>query len=280
VTTAPTGSVFDRIPLSKSEFKTAVDLLYRMSRISVGEGKEELIRSRLSKRVRALSLASFADYLRVVAQDPQGEEAARFVDLLTTNKTSFNRESAHFDYLRKVVLPRADARGGPLRLWSAGCSSGEEPYTLSMHLHEHYGDPKRRDALVLATDISDRVLKTARSGSYEAARVEGLKPEQERRFFTRRPSDEGERLEIRPELGKPLRFARLNLMGPWPVRGPFEAIFCRNVMIYFDRETREDLVRRFAALLHDGGTLFIGHSESLESSRVGLRYVQPSVYEK
>jgi chemotaxis protein methyltransferase CheR len=238
------------------------------------------VRSRLSKRVRHLGLPSFDAYLKTVAADPQGGEAAAFVDLLTTNKTSFNREEKHFEYLKSAVLPRADERGGKLRIWSAGCSSGEEPYTIAMHLRERYRDLAARDAMILATDISERVLSVARAGTYEAARIEGLQHDQERRHFVRRRADEADLLEVRPELRDAVKFARLNLMGPWPMRGPFDAIFCRNVMIYFDRETREDLVRRFASLLVPGGTLFIGHSESLDAAKVGLTYVQPSVYEK
>ncbi len=276
----PSTSTFDKIPLSPGEYRAATDLLYRLARISVGAGKEELVRSRLTKRVRALSLPGFTEYLRVVAGDPQGEEASTFVDLLTTNKTSFNREAAHFDYLRSTVLPRVEERGARIRIWSAGCSSGEEPYTIGMHLRDHHRDLARRDALILATDISSRVLSTARAGVYEAARIEGLLPDQERRNFRRRKDDGVDVIEAVPELRSLIKFARLNLMGPWPMRGPFDAIFCRNVMIYFDRPTRENLVRRFASLLAPGGTLFIGHSETLEADKVGLSYVKPAVYEK
>lgn len=259
--------------LRRDEFRRACALVYDVAGIAMSDGKEGLVSSRLAKRVRELGLRGFPEYLARVERDDA--ELAEMVDRLTTNKTNFFRERAHFDWLRDRVLPAASGR--TLRLWSAGCSSGEEPYTMAMVLHEATGG--KPDASILATDISARMLAKGREGLYLPETVADIAPALVQRHFQPARSDAGaERLQVREHLRRMVRFARLNLMEEWPMRGAFDAIFCRNVMIYFDRATQERLVNRFHAMLAPGGYLFIGHSETLHALEHGYAYAAPAVF--
>ena len=262
--------------LAPEHFAEISRTVYGVAGIQLRPGKEGLVRSRLAKRLRALGVATYDDYLARVAGDTSGRELAAMVDALTTNKTNFFREPAHFDFLRARVLPALGA-AQPLRIWSAGCSTGEEPYTLAMTLREALPDLARRDARILATDISARVLAQARAGRYAEAAASEVPPEVLRRHFTR--SADGA-WEAGPALRALVAFARLNLVDAWPMKGPFQAIFCRNVMIYFDKPTQQRLVARFSELLAPGGYLFVGHSECLSAISHRLAYVQPAVYRK
>jgi chemotaxis protein methyltransferase CheR len=264
--------------LTQAEFTAIRDLLYGICGINLQPGKEDLVRSRLAKRVQALGLESYAEYLEYVRAEPTGAELASMVDSLTTNKTSFFREPQHFDYLRTAVLPGLLARGGALRLWSAGCSSGEEAYTLGIVLHEAVPDLARRDVRILATDISARMLARARAAEYDAARLADVPRPLLGRYFQRDRGGGGGGIRVAEKVRGLVRFAQLNLMDPWPMRGPFHVIFCRNVMIYFDAATQEQLVRRFHDSLAPGGHLFVGHAESLTALDHPLRYVRPAVY--
>ena len=271
------ASIASPVVLQAKEFAEISALVYRLCGINLQPGKEGLVQTRLSKRVHALELSGFREYLDHVAAEPGGGELAHMVDLLTTNKTDFFREPQHFDFLRERILPGL-AAGRSLRVWSAGCSSGEEPYTLSIVLREAIPDLARWDVRILATDLSARVLATAREGVYAEGATSGLTPRQLQRWFSLDRASGSWRAA--DELRGMIRFARLNLMDPWPMRGPFDVIFCRNVMIYFDKSTQERLVGRFHELLADGGHLFTGHSESLNSLSHPFRYVQPAVYQK
>lgn len=235
-------------------------------------GKEGLVRARLAKRMRKLSIPDFAEYLELVGDSPASAEFGEMVDALTTNKTSFLRERAHFDYLRDTVIPSLN---NSARIWSAGCSSGEEAYTLAMLLLDNNVPADARDVRILATDISQRMLTTARAGTYSAEVMSDVPAEWQRRYWTRGPDDV---FVASPALRALVKFAPLNLMEHWPMRGPFDAIFCRNVMIYFDKHTQQRLVERFWTLLRPGGHLFVGHSESLTGTAHRFRYVQPAVY--
>jgi chemotaxis protein methyltransferase CheR len=257
--------------LTAEQFREISRVVREVAGLQLREGKEGLVRARLAKRVRQLALPGFGAYLERVRGDAR--ELAEMVDLLTTNKTSFFREPAHFDYLRDALLPSLGP--GPVRLWSAGCSSGEEAYTMAMVVRECWPESARRDVKILATDISRRVLATARAGVYPDAALADV-PRPLRRHWAR--AEGGWRA------GDALRalvtFAPLNLMAPWPMRGPFQAIFCRNVMIYFDKATQQALVDRFHALLAPGGHLFVGHSESLSALAHRFAYVRPAVYRR
>jgi chemotaxis protein methyltransferase CheR len=260
--------------LSAEDFGRVRRIAYERAGLAIPAGKEGLVRSRVSRRLRERRIATFAEYLNTVEAEG-GQEMVKLIDLLTTNKTDFFREIAHFEYLQQHIVPRIAASGRPMRVWSAGCSSGEEPYTLSMVLHDVL--PARHDFRILATDISTQVVATARKGEYTAAQLSDVSPERRAKWFTPTPDGGG---SATMALRAPIRFAHLNLMAPWPMSGPFDLILCRNVMIYFDKPTITTLVNRFHDLLTPGGHLFIGHSESLTAIEHRYRYVQPAVYQK
>jgi chemotaxis protein methyltransferase CheR len=230
-----------------------------------------------------LGLKDFGEYLDVVRSDASGGELTSMLDALCTNLTGFFREPAHFAYLAEHVVPACAKRSTSnrrLRIWSAGCSTGEEPYSIAMAALGAAIDPSGWDIGVLATDLSTKALLTAKKGVYSADRVEAVPAYLRARCFDlvqRRP----EKLyRVGQEVRDLIHFARMNLTGPWPMEGPFDVIFCRNVMIYFEPETERQLVERFWQLLAPGGLLMIGHSESLATLRDRFRYVQPTVYRK
>ena len=257
--------------LSAAEFLAIRDKLYQVSGINLQAGKEGLVQTRLSTRLRQLGIESFAEYLELVAVDPSGSEFAHLVDLLTTNKTSFFREAPHFDLMRNQVLPALFEARGPIRIWSAGCSSGEEPYTLASVIEEVESGRCGRDARILATDLSSRVLARARAAVYEEAMVEGMAPEARKRMLEAVEGEPG-RFRVRASLRARVTLARLNLMEPWPMRGPFQVIFCRNVMIYFDRTLQSRVFRLFSESLPVYGILALGSKESLRFSGVEEQY--------
>ena len=263
--------------LSAENFRRITAMLHEHAGIRMREGKEGLVRARLAKRLRALGLPDFDAYLAHVEADASRREFAEMVDALTTNKTSFYREAAHFTFLREVALP---ACPGPIRIWSAGCSSGEEPYTLAMLLHETLDARALGSAKILATDISHRVLATAKAGTYPLDLLRDVPPALRQRFWSTDGTAGHEQCVAGPDLKRLITFAKLNLMEAWPMRGPFDAILCRNVMIYFDKATQQQLVERYWQLLRPGGHLFVGHSESLTGLTHRFTYVQPAVYRK
>jgi chemotaxis protein methyltransferase CheR len=265
--------------LSPEQFERISRRVYEVCGIELPPGKEGLVKSRLVKRLRRLGLDGFEKYLALVEGDRTGRELAEMVDLLTTNKTSFFRESEHFDFLRSEVFPRLKA-GRPLRVWSAGCSFGKEPYTIAMLMREDVPDLDRRDARVLATDISARALAVARAGLYEAEIEAEIPAPLLKKHFARVGQSPAPAYRVNDDVRRLVSFARLNLMDEWPMKGPFDAIFCRNVMIYFDKETQTRLANRFHSLLAPGGHLFVGHSESLSKTATPFRYVQPALYVK
>jgi chemotaxis protein methyltransferase CheR len=267
------GGVLD---LTDAQFRHIGQLVGRIAGIQLPHGKESLVRSRIARRLRALDLDSVQKYLDFVDADATRTELAEMVDVLTTNKTSFFRENEHFRLLEREVLPALGHRGGPIRIWSAGCSTGEEPYTVAMIARDVLG--ARADALrILATDISGHVLEKARVAEYDRERLADVPAALRDRHFE--DARDG-LLRVRCPTRDLVHFARLNLMAEWPMRGPFDVIFCRNVMIYFDKPTQERLVSRFADLLPDGGYLCVGHSESLSGLQHGLEYVQPATYRR
>jgi chemotaxis protein methyltransferase CheR len=239
-------------------------LVRSLTGIHLSEQKRELVYGRLTRRLRALQLRSFAEYRERLQSDEQ--EVAEFCNAITTNLTSFFREPHHFQYLREHMLaplaaaPRRERR---LRIWSAGCSTGEEPYSIAMTLLEALPEPERWDVRILATDIDSDVLERARRGVYPAERTQSLSPARLQRFFTERQEADGLCRQVAPEVATLVTFKQLNLIHALPMRGPLDAIFCRNVVIYFDKETQRELFARIARLQRPGDLLFLGHSESL-----------------
>jgi chemotaxis protein methyltransferase CheR len=276
--TAPPTTLTAGPSLSADEFTRVCALAYRVAGIAIPAGKEGLIRSRLASRMRDTGHEQYTAYLDAVDADRTGAELTALIDLLTTNKTNFFREQAHFDYLTSQILPKFVESRAPLRIWSAACSSGEEPYTLGMLLNEQL--PDVRQVKILATDISTRILARAKAAQYSVEQLEGVSSQRRSTWFRETPTPHGVRFTVDARVRALVRFAHLNLMATWPMKGPFDLIVCRNVMIYFDKPTQERLVNRFAELLSPGGHLFIGHSESLTGMQHPYRYVQPAVYVK
>jgi len=277
--TAPTAQgLFAECELTAAQFARITDVLHEHAGIRMREGKEGLVRARLTKRLRKLGLSDFDAYLDFIEKDKTRKEFAEMIDALTTNKTSFLREASHFDFLRDAVFPTLS---GPVRIWSAGCSSGEEPYTLAMLCNEAFSDIGKRDVRILATDISHRVLAQAKAGVYPAENMSDVPAPWLQKYWSRKQDPTGRPVfEAEKNLRRLVHFAKLNLMERWPMQGPFDAILCRNVMIYFDKATQQQLVERYWQLLRPGGHLFVGHSESLTGLAHKFRYVQPAVYVK
>ncbi|WP_434479703.1 CheR family methyltransferase [Gemmatimonas sp.] len=276
--TAPTTALFAECELTAAQFARIAHVLHEHAGIRMREGKEGLVRARLTKRLRKLGLNDFDSYLDYVEREPGRQEFAEMIDALTTNKTSFLREATHFDFLRDSVFPTLS---GPVRIWSAGCSSGEEPYTLAMLCHEAFPDIATRDVRILATDISHRVLAQAKAGVYPAENMSDIPAPWIQKYWARKQDAGGRAVfDAEKNLRRHVTFAKLNLMERWPMQGPFDAILCRNVMIYFDKATQQQLVERYWGLLRPGGHLFVGHSESLTGLAHKFRYVQPAVYVK
>jgi chemotaxis protein methyltransferase CheR len=267
-----------------ADFQSLVKLAHEHAGISLAESKRNLVYSRLSRRLRALGLRSFQDYRDYLAAN--GAELESFINAISTNLTKFFREAHHFEHLRThVAAPFAQAagrkHGARLRIWSAGCSTGEEPYTIAAVLTREIADVRRYDVRILATDIDTEVIAKGARGEYPPASIEDV-PRPFREFFQPGSGDKSGTgtIVMREELRSLIVFRRLNLMEPWPFSGKFDAIFCRNVMIYFDAPTKSALIDRFAQQLHPDGWLYIGHSESLIGSHPKLDLVGRTTYRR
>ncbi|MGB6947139.1 MAG: protein-glutamate O-methyltransferase CheR [Bryobacteraceae bacterium] len=282
VFSSASGAGGGELKLTAQEFRQIADLAYQRFGLDLKRGKEALVAARLGKKLRKLGFATFAEYHRHVLADSTGEALIELIDALTTNHTSFLRERAHFEFLARAVNEEF-REVSTLRVWSAACSSGEEPYSIAMCLAEAMGKPgmgkpAARQFHILATDISTRVLDAARRGVYAASRFDDV-PEGWRRSHLLRGQGESQGFfKVKPALAQHIEFARLNLIEPFPQRGLFHVIFCRNVMMYFDKGTQQDIVQRLSGCLERGGYLFVGHSESLTGVEHGLHYVRPATY--
>jgi chemotaxis protein methyltransferase CheR len=268
---------------SDADFQSLAQLAYEQAGIALSDGKRNLVYSRLSRRLRTLGLTSFDEYREHLAANDREIEA--FINSISTNHTKFFRETHHFDHFRThVAVPFVHAvhrkAARRLRVWSAGCSSGEEPYTIALTLHREIRDIARHDVRILATDIDTEVLGKAARGEYPATSIDEV-PKAYWEFFSRAGDDDRNAgVTVDKDVRLLIAFRRLNLMEPWPFRGPFDAIFCRNVMIYFDAATKAALIERFIELIMPGGWLYIGHSESLIGSHPGLQLVGRTIYQR
>ena len=248
-----------------SDFNALRTLVKEMTGINLAGSKRELVYGRISRRLRALGLSSFGAY-RGLLESGDGTELVAFCNALTTNLTSFFRESHHFDYLRDAFLTtrhNAGSRSERIRIWSSACSSGEEPYSIAMTIMEAIPDWKKWDIKILATDLDSDILARAKRGCYTHDRVKGFDAKRLARFFTESGEGAERTYEVIPELANLITFRQINLMHDLPMSGPLDAIFCRNVVIYFDKETQRALFARIAKLQRPGNLLFLGHSESL-----------------
>ncbi|RMH52918.1 MAG: chemotaxis protein CheR [Alphaproteobacteria bacterium] len=266
------------IPLPDAAFRAIAARIHALTGIVLRDHKRQMVSTRLGRRLRALGLADYDSYLALL-DGPQGAaETVELINALTTNLTSFFREAHHFADLRAAVIaPRIAARAGRLRIWSAGCSTGEEPYSIQMTMLEAGALDRPWDYRLLATDLDSAVLARAEAGVYAADRLAGVPPALRAGAFRARPDGS---FEVVPALKAAVRFRRLNLLDPWPFRGPFDAIFCRNVLIYFDAATKAALVDRFAEMLTPDGTLYLGHSESLLGDHPRLRPCGRTIYRR
>lgn len=264
--------------MDATTFQQFRDLIYEQSGIALQENKEALVAARVAKRMRRLGIESFQSYLQHVTGDRSGEELVHLLDAISTNVTSFFREAAHFDLLDQLVRTWTSQGRTRLRLWSAACSSGEEPYTMAMVVARAL-ENRSVDWKILATDISTQVLQRAAEGIYEASRVEPVPPDLRSRYLAAVGAGRDRRYQVASELRQRVVFRRLNLSTPpFPLRGELDLICCRNVMIYFDAGTRSRLVQDLHRLLRTGGHLLVGHAESLTGVPTALRTVKPSVY--
>jgi chemotaxis protein methyltransferase CheR len=273
--------------LSAGDFSRLSQFIYKVCGIKLTPVKKVMVESRLSKRLRELNMKKFSEYCDYLFSDRgMEEELVHMIDIVTTNKTDFFRESAHFDYLVEKALPalihqhEAGVRR-KLRIWSAGCSTGEEPYTLAMVLKDFGERCRSFDFEIMATDISTRVLRKAALAVYEEDKVEPVPTQMKEKYLLRGRGNSQGRVRVTPELRESIRFRRLNFMdNDFAIKERMDVIFCRNVIIYFDRITQERLLRRFCDHLVPGGYVFMGHSETLNGMNLPLTLVAPTTYRK
>jgi chemotaxis protein methyltransferase CheR len=270
--------------LTEEDFRFLARQVYDLTGIVIHERKREMLYARLSRRLRSLNLSNFRRYRDYIGGPDGGAEIDAMINAVTTNLTYFFRESHHFEHLRDVALPAVAAarRSGKqkLRLWSAGCSSGEEPYSIAMTVKSAPVDFSRWDVRILATDLDTDMIAKAAAGSYRAADAEGIPAALAARFTDEVATSDGQEIRMFDDLKELIAFRQLNLVGDWPVRGPFDAIFCRNVMIYFDHATKARLINRYADLLQPDGWLYIGHSESLSKVSDRFQPVGRTIYRR
>ncbi len=250
-------------PMTAANFRKISAMSYAMSGIVLTDAKQEMVYSRLARRIRSLKFRNFSEYLKFLDDRPEGKaEAEHFLNAITTNLTSFFRESHHFDYLRDVAIPellQIHKKDRRIRVWCCAASTGEEPYSIAMTFREAVKGIDGWDIKILATDIDSDVLATAKAGVYRESSVDGLPSQLVKQWFSKTSLG----YEVDPSLKKLLTFKTLNLLHDWPMRGPFDVVFCRNVIIYFDKHTQRNLFSRMEKLIPTGRYLFIGHSESL-----------------
>mgnify|MGYP000026376052 CR=1 FL=1 len=261
---AGTGLVEGEFLFTSDDFKQIAQILHSHAGIALAEGKAALVYSRLAKRLRSLGLRSFREYCALVEDAAQVDERQAMMAALTTNVTRYFREPHHFDHLRDQVMPKLAERarrGGRVRLWSAACSNGQEPYSMAITVLAALPEAANLDVKILATDIDPNMIAEGKAGLYREEAVEPVPLDLRRKWFRKVQNGSDVRWSVADELRELVSFRELNLIGDWPMKGKFDVIFCRNVVIYFDEPTQERIWSRFAPMLEPGGTLYIGHSE-------------------
>jgi len=279
------GSTSDRNSLPPALFNRFQQLIYQESGIWLGEHKHALLTGRLARRLRLLGLGSMNEYIQLVTQPDQQHERAVMIDCITTNQTHFFREPRHFDFLALQVFPEwqrqaeSGTRPKHLRIWSAGCSSGEEPYSLAMLLAKHFSAEQGWELEILATDICTRVLEKARAAVYPIEKAKEIPTDLLRAYMLKGRGDQKGVMKVNPELHRLVRFARVNLHADsYPIMGSFDLILCRNVLIYFDQRSKQKVMAGILQHLSPAGFLIVGHSEHLGSTSPLLKTVAPTVY--
>lgn len=272
--------------LSDKEYDRYRKFVYDHIGISLGENKKELLRTRTAKRLRILQIDTFDEYFTYINAPENAEELANFFDVISTNKTSFFRESHHFDFLNNVLLPdlvRRKLKGNSIKVsaWSAACSTGDEPYTIALTLDHFLRNYPARDIKVLATDISTRVLEKAEKGLYPADALTDVPRNLLLTYFRKGTGENEGFFQVDDAIKRLVYVRRLNLMAPrYPFKQKFDFIFCRNVLIYFDRPTQKEMADKLYRYLADGGYLFLGHAESLSNVETDFEFIQPTIYRK
>ena len=281
----PAPDPLDALHLSDAEFGQVAKLAYDRFGLSIPESKRDMVSNRLTRLARKKGIGTLGELIATVGESASVEDMLGFFDVLSTNLTNFFRESVHFELLQEHLLePMREAaeRGGPrkLRIWSAGCSSGCEPFTLGILLHEVFPDLSKWDARILATDLAETEVGKAQAALYPVSYEKGVPRDYLDKYFSKTSLNGKPAIKVKDSVRRLVTIGLLNLMGHWPMKGPFDAIFCRNVMIYFDLDTREKLIRRFTQLIAPGGLLFIGCSENLSGEHPLLERIGPSAYRK
>lgn len=261
---------------SDTHFRRIQRLAYHIAGIKLSDAKRSMVYGRIARRLRSLKVKTFDDYLSVLSGEP--DESELFINAITTNLTSFFRERHHFEFLEKFVLQNAQtfSQKKTLRIWSAGCSTGEEPYSIALTLARIGEKAPGLRFRILATDIDSSVLASAQAGSYPSESVENIDKYSRLRWF----AHQGNQYVVSDELKSTITFHHLNLLNDWPIRGTVDLIFCRNVIIYFDKKTQERLVCRFANMLNPGGILMLGHSETILSNNTPFKLIGRTIYQK
>jgi len=264
------------------EFKFISDLVGERTGIVLSSAKRQMVYGRLSRRLRQLKMTKFSDYCDMLTSGHE-EELIEFTNAITTNLTAFFRENHHFEYLKSTVLPeiiRNNAGSKRIRIWSAGCSSGEEPYSIAMCVREALPKSSGWDVKILATDLDSNMVQRGKNGVYTAERVEGLTPARMKKWVKKGKGENADKVRMSDELRELITFKELNLMEGWPIKGPFDFMFCRNVVIYFNKDTQRILFDRYADLLAPKAHLFIGHSESLNKVTDRFELLGKTIYQK
>ncbi len=261
-------------------FTTFRQIIKEQSGIELTQNKEALLTGRVGKRMRKLGIADYKEYLKFLLADQSGREMISLLDAISTNVTSFYREAVHFDYLKDLLTTWSNEGQDKFRIWCAAASSGEEPYTIAITVREALNS-KSNNVKILGTDISTAVLEQCLNGVYEAKKTDPIPATLKNKYFIRHKDAEEDLYEVKPELRSMMMFKRLNLtVQPYPMKGPLDIIFCRNVMIYFNGETRQKIISEMYRLLKPGGFLMVGHSESLTGLDTRFKIVKPSIYVK
>ena len=266
------------VTITEQEFQDIVAFVYQKYGIDLHK-KKQLIMGRLSYTIKSKGLSSFTQYMQLLRADKTNTELQLFLNKITTNHSYFARETDHYDYLARTALPALEkTRRGELRIWSAGCSSGQEAHHIAMLLDEYFGSRKSQwDTVILATDISTNVLAKASTGIYPANDIKDVPDHWKKKYFNQLPNDT---YQVIDRIRKEVVFRTGNLMEPFSYKQGFDIIFCRNVMIYFDHETNQNLIEKFYNVTKPDGYLFVGHSESVDKGRTKYQYVQPAVYHR
>ena len=273
--------MFTHLQLTEREFIKYRDIVYKEAGITLNDSKKALLQARLMRRMRALNISEFSEYYEYLMENYE-DEKVNFINSITTNKTEFFRESRHFDFMMEQALSEFVEMGRKeIKIWSAGCSTGEEPYTIAITLQEYFENKTKPVLKILATDIDTQVLDKAKEGIYRSDLIEDIPVEILKKYFYRGKAENDGLFKIKENIKNIITFSRLNLLDdPYPMKGQFDIIFCRNVIIYFNKETQEILFKKFSRYLADHGYLFIGHSENISSISDEFLLIGNTIYKK